>query len=248
MAHDRQLVAQSCRILGGLDLTKATTGHVSQRTPDGEHVLIRGRGPAESGVRYTEPDQVIKVDLDGRQIDGPDGIKPPHETCLHTWIYRRRPEVNAVVHVHPPTVILFTICDKPLLPLYCGYDPSSLALLLDGIPTYQISLTITTDELANDFCDVMGDKQAAMMRGHGITTVGPDVETATLTAIRLNELAEMNLRAYQLGNPRPISDADIESFRSKRKSGASAPAANRHQAVWNYYLRLTGADRTDNEM
>lgn len=242
VAAARELVAQSCRILGLLDLTKAATGHVSQRAPDGEHILIRARGPAESGVRYTKAEDVITIDLNGRKVDGPSGLTPPHETILHTMIYRRRPDVKCVVHVHPPTVILFTICDKPLLPLYCGYDPSSLDLVLDGIPTYQRSLTITNETLANEFCDVLGDKRAALMRGHGVTTVGSTVETATLTAIRLNELAEMNYRAYQLGTPRPISDDDIAAFKAGRsKGGGGKGVSPRQMAVWRYYRDLTGA-------
>jgi ribulose-5-phosphate 4-epimerase/fuculose-1-phosphate aldolase len=243
VATAREMVAQSCRILGGLDLTKASTGHVSQRHPDGEHILIRARGPAESGVRYTKADEVITIDLAGNKVDGPSGLAPPHETILHTTIYRRRPDVNCVVHVHPPTVILFTICDKPLLPLYCGYDPSSLDLVLDGIPTYQCSLTVTNDKLANEFCDVLGEKRAALMRGHGVTTVGGEVQTATLTAIRLNELAEMNYRAYMLGNPQPISDEDIAAFKAKRPKGGGAKKgpSPRHAAVWRYYVELTSA-------
>lgn len=241
IAAGRELVAQSCRILGLLDLTKASTGHVSQRAPNREHILIRARGPAERGVRFTQAKDVITLDLDGRKIDAPQGLAQPHETILHTMIYKRRPDVNCVVHVHPPTVILFTLCDKPLLPLYCGYDPSSLALVLEGIPIYQRSLTITNEELANEFCDVLGDKSVAMMRGHGITAVGSSVESATLTAIRLNELAEMNYRAYMLGNPQPISDEDIAAFRASRAKGGGKGSKSRQMAVWRYYKELTGA-------
>ena len=41
MADARELIATSCRVIGGLGLTKATTGHVSQRASDGKHILIR---------------------------------------------------------------------------------------------------------------------------------------------------------------------------------------------------------------
>ena len=55
----RELVAQSCRILGGLGLTKAATGHVSALSPDGKYVLVRARGRDERGVRYTQAEQII---------------------------------------------------------------------------------------------------------------------------------------------------------------------------------------------
>jgi ribulose-5-phosphate 4-epimerase/fuculose-1-phosphate aldolase len=136
-------VAQACRVIGQLDLTKAATGHLSTRVPGTDRVLIRARGPGETGVRYTSADEVITVDFDGNKLDGPDDLVPPREVFIHTWLYKTRPEVNAVVHAHPPTVVLFTICNKPLLPIYGGYDPSSLRLLLEGIPTYPRSVTVT---------------------------------------------------------------------------------------------------------
>ncbi len=237
----RDLVAKSCRILGKLELTKAATGHVSQRIGDSDHVLIRARGPDELGVRFTSTDQVITVDLDGQLVDGPDGLTPPQEVFIHTWLYRTRPEVKSVIHIHPPTVVLFTICNKPLLPLYGAYDPSSLDLLLDGIPTYGRSITIRTDELGREFSKAMGDKRACLMRGHGITTAGATVEEATVTAIKLNELAEMNYRAHLLGDPQPISDEDIAVFQSRNKGSARSKISSHLGSTWRYYAELTGA-------
>ncbi|MCZ6744705.1 MAG: class II aldolase/adducin family protein [Alphaproteobacteria bacterium] len=235
----RELVAKSCRVIGGLDLTKAATGHVSQRASDGKHILIRARGPDEVGVRYTTAGQVIAVDLDGNKVDGPDGLAPPQEVFIHTWLYKTRPEVNSVIHIHPATVVLFTICDKPLRPIYGAYDPSSLDLVLDGIPTYGRSITINDDELGKEFSAAMGEKRVCLMRGHGITTAGATVEEATVTAIKINELAEMTYRAHLLGDPRPISDDDIAVFRERRKNRAG-PSPHL-DATWRYYAKLTGA-------
>ena len=237
----RALVAKSCRVIGGLELTKAATGHVSQRSEDGQHVLIRARGPDEVGVRYTSAEQVIKVDMTGRKVDGPDGLAVPQEVFIHTWVYKTRPEVKSVIHIHPPTVVLFTICDKPLMPLYGAYDPSSLYLWLEGIPTYGRSITISNDELGKDFTDAMGEKSTCLMRGHGITTAGASVEEATVTAIKLNELAEMNYRANLLGDPRPIPDEDLAHYRqSLEKRGGYSKSAH-GPSSWRYYERLSGA-------
>ena len=234
----RELVAKSCRILGGLELTKAATGHVSQRV--GDRVFIRARGGDEVGVRYTSSNEVIAIDLDGKKLDGPDGLVPPQEVFIHTWLYKTRPEVKSVIHIHPPTVVLFTICDKPLIPIYGAYDPSSVSLLLKGIPTYGRSITIHTDELGRDFTEAMGDKNVCLMRGHGITSAGASVEEATINAIRLNEVAEMNYRAYLLGNPRPIPDEDIEVFRKMGQRAKDAGPNVHMNSSWRYYADLTG--------
>lgn len=224
-------VAQACRVIGKLDLTKAATGHLSARVPGTDTVAIRARGPGESGVRYTSADDVILVDLDGKKLAGRDGLVPPREVYIHTWLYKTRPEVNAVVHAHPPTVVLFTICNKPLLPLYGGYDPSSLRLLTEGIPTYPRSMTVTNDTMGKEFAATMKGR-ACLMRGHGITTCGNTIEEASLTAISLNILAEMNYRAYLLGDPQPIPEEEIEAYKSPRKKRKD------DEALWRYYCKL----------
>ena len=89
-------------------------------------------------MRYTTVDEVVEVDLDGKLTKSrDDGLEVPNEVFIHTAVYRARPAVQSVVHVHPPTVVLFTICGKPLLPIYGAYDPSGAQLALAGIPTFR---------------------------------------------------------------------------------------------------------------
>ena len=240
LQEQRELVALSSRILGKLDLTKSTSGHVSARVPGTDTFLIRARGPAETGVRYTAPGDVILVDRDGKKIEGSDDLDPPQEVYIHSWLYRSRDDVNSVIHIHPATVVLFTICRKPLLPIYGAYDPTSIRLLMQGIPEYERSITVSNDELGEEFAGVMGDKPACIMRSHGITTAGPSVEEATITAIKLNELAEMNYRAALLGTPHPIPDEEIAIItRTKRKRG------NATESSWRYYRTLAGEEDPD---
>lgn len=232
---ERELVARSCRILGKLDLTKATTGHVSMRLDD-NRILIRARGRDELGVRYTTVDQIICVDMDGKTISGPEGLSAPQEVFIHTEIYKARPDVRSVVHIHPPTVVLFSICRKPLRPLYGAYDPSSLKLALDGIPVYPRSVLIADAGLGVDLAKTLGNKCVCMMRGHGVTSVGGFVEQATINAIKLNELAEMNYRAHLLGGETEIDEEDIQTF---RKMDAGSKNREFNPSIWRYYCALT---------
>ncbi len=231
----RDLLASACRILGKLNMTKEPSGHLSARVPGRDAILIKARGRGESGLRFVAVRDFITVDLDGKKLEGPDDLDVPQEVFIHTWIYRSRPEVESVVHVHPLTVVLFTICDLPLLPLFGAYDPSALRLVTEGVPTYPRSILVSNDRLGKDLAQAIGKQRACLMRGHGITTVGPNVQEATLTAIKLNELAEINYRARLLGNPRPISEDDMESFSAAlegRKSSAYSESA------WRYYCNL----------
>jgi L-fuculose-phosphate aldolase len=234
----RELVARSCRMLGKLNLTKEPSGHVSARIAGEDKLLIKARGPGESGLRFVSPDDIITVDFAGKKIDGAAELESPQEVFIHTWLYRTRPEINCVVHVHPATVVLFTICNKPLLPIFGAYDPSGLRLVVEGISAYRRSITVSNEKLGKEFSDAMGTKQACLMRGHGITTVGADVQEATLTAIKLNEIAEMNYRASLLGTPQPISTEDIGIMIG---SGAATKKKSPHaESNWRYYCRLLG--------
>ena len=248
LADLAERVAQACRVLGRLDLTEAATGHVSARIPGTDHILIRARGPEELGVRYTTADQVVEVGMDGKLVrTSAAGLEVPIEVFIHTAIYRRRPEINSVVHVHPPTVVLFTICNKPLLPLYGAFDPSSAQMAINDIPTFPRSILVSSPELGDELATIMGKSRICMMRGHGITTASSSIEEASLDAIHLNTLATMNYRAHMLGTPIPIPPEEQDALRKMeaRASGAAAAAARsdrpsgRAAALWRYYCALT---------
>src|SRR5678810_1021766 len=80
----RALVAQSCRILGKLNLTKEPSGHVSARIPGEEKVLIKARGPEEYGLRFVQPRDIITVDFSGKKTAGEDGLETPQDCLLYT--------------------------------------------------------------------------------------------------------------------------------------------------------------------
>jgi ribulose-5-phosphate 4-epimerase/fuculose-1-phosphate aldolase len=244
LADLRQRLADACRVLGMLGLANGNTGHLSVRVPDSDHLLVRARGPAEAGVRYTTVAEIIEVTPDGDVAGGvKDGLYPPQEVFIHTEVYRARSDVMSVVHVHPPTVVLFTIADVPLLPIFGAYDPSALRLAMDGIPTYERSVLISDAHLGEDLATALGEKSVCLMRGHGITATGASIEEAALRAISLNELAEMNYRARLLGEPRPISADDLAAFAAMSRTPGEPDKpvrSNRTAAMWRYYQRLTG--------
>lgn len=240
----RERIARACRILGSLEMSGPVTGHVSARLPETGTILIRARGPGELGVRYTTAEQVVEVGLDGELVHPNDaGLKSPIEVFIHTEVYKARPDVHSVIHIHPRSVVLFTVCGKPLLPLYGAYDPAGLQLVLDGIPTYDRSILIATPQLGGELARAIGSARLCLMRGHGITATGRSVEEAALAAIDLDELARFNYEAHLLGDPRPISREDQETFR--KLEGVTAAVSEPHAepegrlaSLWQYYRRL----------
>ena len=223
-------MALSCRILAKLGQFKETTGHVSARSASGVNMLIRGRGKEESGLLFTRASEVVAADFDGRMLRDKPGLKTPNESCIHGELYRARPDLGAVVHAHPPNLVLTSMAGIELKPVFGGFDPSAMRLALRPIPVFESSLTLHTKEQVHAMMEVMGDRDICIMRGHGVVVCGKSVEEATIKAIKLDALAQMNLELARLGKSPTISEADIALFQNRQRKGDGST-----NAVWRYY-------------
>ena len=229
----RGKVALACRILAMEGLVKETTGHVSARLPGTERMFIRARGPAESGLLFTSPDEVLETDFDGSDVPDGAALGKPQELPIHGESYKARPDVMAVVHAHPPYILLCGIAAVELRPLFGAYDPAALKFALDGVPVYPRSILISRPEIGQEMLRCMGDNSVCVLRGHGITVHGRSVEEATIRAIKLEALARVNWMASTLGHEvAAISTDDQEYFRSPRGREPSP------LPVWRYYASL----------
>ncbi len=233
-------ITESCRILGLLDITHAALGHVSHRIEGRDAMYIKGKGPGEVGLRYTTHEDVLVVDFDANKLEGPDYLQPASESFLHIWMYKTRPEVQSVIHMHPRRAVLLTICQKPIIPIYNAFG-SGARLAANGIPTYPRSCTISNDELGEEFAKTMGQSPVCLMKGHGMTAVGRDVVESTLNTLALVELTDMLYEAYLLGDPTPILLEEIEALKrpneGPRPRGSAGGEAGR-MAAWRYYASL----------
>jgi ribulose-5-phosphate 4-epimerase/fuculose-1-phosphate aldolase len=238
-------IAQSCRIMGKLELTHGALGHVSYRAEGADTILIKGKGVEEAGLRYTQASDVLEVDFDAEKVDGPDGLQPPSESFIHLWIYRQHPEVRSVAHVHPDHAVLLTIGQKEIRPILGAYDIPAAQMALDGVDTYHRSVTVSNDELGEEFATFMGDKKVALMRGHGISASGSSIEDVTVRCLTANRLVSMMYKAYLIGDPKPISDEDIAVLRAPldpARTRGSAGGEVGMLASYRYYRSLAGEE------
>lgn len=198
----RETVALGCRILGGRGLVDGVLGHVSARVgPDS--LLVRCRGPRERGVARTEPDDIRLVDLDGNHLEASEGWQVPKELPIHTRVLATRPDVGAVVHAHPPSVLLCGLAELPLRPIFGAYNIPAMRLAVGGVPVYGRSVLIARAELADEMLAAMGDRPVCVLRGHGVTVTGDTVEQAVVRAVDLNELCRVTLELVRLGVTAP---------------------------------------------
>ncbi|BCB90293.1 class II aldolase/adducin family protein [Phytohabitans suffuscus] len=200
MTHHRT-IATACRILAGTGLAEDILGHVSLRTgPD--RMLVRCRGPREEGLLFTREGDVREVDLDGRG-DLPDGYAVPNELPIHGELLRARPDVDAVVHCHPPSVLLAGVEEIPLRPVFGAYHIPAARMAAAGVPVYPRAVLVRRPDLGRELVAAMGQATVCVMKGHGITAVGSGphaVQQAVVRALALDVLARVSVDRARLGD------------------------------------------------
>ncbi len=203
----RAQVALAARRLVTDRLVTGTSGNVSARDPESGHVAI-----TPSGVSYADlaVDDIVLVDASGSVVDG-DWL-PSSELPMHLAVYRRRPEVMAVVHTHSPHATAFAACGREIPAIH--YDIAAIGNPIRVAPY----ATYGTDELADNAARSMGTDQAVLLQNHGVLAVGATVEHAYRVAQKVEYLAEVYLLALRLGEPTILSHDEIEKVQSRLKS------------------------------
>jgi ribulose-5-phosphate 4-epimerase/fuculose-1-phosphate aldolase len=188
------------RILAGEGVLDAY-GHVSIRHPKqpDRYLLSRSLAP----ILVTAQD-VMEYDLDSTPVD-PRGRTSVLERFIHGEVYKARPDVNAVIHSHSPTVVPFSVTQVPLRPVL-----HAASFLWVGVPVWEIreagdpagvTMLVRNGVLGKSLAAKLGDKPVALMRGHGNVVAAPNVQTAVRYAIYTEVNARMQAIAISLGGP-----------------------------------------------
>jgi ribulose-5-phosphate 4-epimerase/fuculose-1-phosphate aldolase len=231
LAQGRRTVALACRVLAHRGLAEDVLGHVSLRTGN-DAMLVRCRGPQEAGLLFTDVDDVHEVDLDGQ--GSPEGWAVPNELPIHAEVLRARPDVDAVVHCHPPALLVAGLAGLELRPVFGAYDIPATRLAIEGIPVYARAVLIRRRELGEEMVAAMGDARACVLRGHGLTTVGSGehaVEQAVARAVNVETLARVTVQLAALSSEVPLlSDADVAEL-------PDLGGGFNDVTMWRHYLR-----------
>jgi ribulose-5-phosphate 4-epimerase/fuculose-1-phosphate aldolase len=172
-------------------------GHVSVRHNRSPNRFIMSRSLAPELVTAAD---LIEFDLDGNPVDA-KGRALYSERFIHAEIYRARPDVRAVVHNHAPSLIPFGVTNVPLRPVF-----HLAAFIGNGVPVFDIRKSSgITDMLVSDpkkghaLAEVLGDKTAVLMRGHGVAVVGSTIPLVVGRSIYLDVNAKIQSQAIALG-------------------------------------------------
>jgi ribulose-5-phosphate 4-epimerase/fuculose-1-phosphate aldolase len=187
-------------------------GHVSARNPDNPERYFLSRSIAPELVTA---DDIVEFDLNSISSDS-QGYGYYLERFIHGEIYKRRTDVQAVVHNHSPTVISFGIGSTPLRPVF-----HMAAFILDGIPIWDYrdlgtsdGVLVHTPERGAALATALQDRPVALMRNHGVVLVGESLPTVVGRSITLELNAEMQSDALSRGDDIIYLEQDEETIGS----------------------------------
>jgi ribulose-5-phosphate 4-epimerase/fuculose-1-phosphate aldolase len=227
MQQLRRDVAQANRILERMGLSNAF-GHASARIAGTDTFLL----PTRRSPGLARAENLLVIDTEGRLLEG-DG-EPNSEFWIHARLYAARADVGGIVHAHPPACVCLTQIGEPHRVVH-----NQGGIFAAGVPEYSRVGLIRSRELGDLLAATIARGNAAMMRGHGITTAFGDVRSATVAACYLEESVEMQLRMLA------AAGGDASRLRAYSREEAAGLADQITGSVarraWEYYAQAAEA-------
>lgn len=213
-AEARALIVRIGAWLYERGMIVAGDGNISTRLND-RTILCTPAGLCKGMMA---PEQLIRVDLDGMLVEG--NLKPSSELKMHLEVYRRRGDVRAVVHAHPPISTGFACAglalDRAIL--------SEMILTLGTVPVAPYG-TPSTEEVPAGIRELIGDHDGILLANHGVLAVGPDLMTAFHRMEIIEHTAKISLVARMLGRERLLTADKVEAlYRVVEQGGGNVRA------------------------
>ena len=197
-------VLATARAMNASGINRGSAGNVSARCAGG--FVITPTGMAYESCTAAD---MVHVGLDG-SVSAATPRKPSSEWRFHRDIYAARPEAGAVVHTHSPFA-------------------TALACQGQGVPAFHYMVarfggsevrcaayaTFGTQELSDAIIAALDRRCGCLMAHHGMVVFGRDTEHALALAVELETLCEQYWRVLQLGGPKLLSAAEMDSVLAK---------------------------------
>ena len=189
-------IALACRKLASEGHAQTLAGHVTVRAENNTFLVNQLMG----GFGNTTQSTVIRINEDLEVVEG-NGIANPGMR-FHLWVYNARPDINSIVHTHPPFSSALAMTGKELAVAHmdvamfykdCAYLPE-----WPGVPL--------ADEEGRIISKALGDNHSLLLASHGILTTGKNIETATVLAMQFERAARLQLLAESVGPIKPVKD------------------------------------------
>jgi len=221
----RQQIVYFGKMLHGGGYVAATDGNLSVRL-DKHRILATPTAMSKGSLR---PSDMVIVDLRGHPVAGRHRVSS--EIAMHLLIYDQRPDVNGIVHAHPPTATGFAAAGIALdQPLVC-----EVVIGLGSIPLAKYG-TPGTPELCETLKPLVSEYDAILMSNHGVVTYADTLEHAHMKMETVEHFAQIALVTHLLGRQQPLKDQALKKLLVARSryegshSAARRPIAEGHDS------------------
>lgn len=185
------------------NLVAGAGGNISAREGDGMWISPSGF----SFLDATPEDYPLVNIASGEIVRGTR--RPSSEVLMHLWIYRVRPDVQAIIHTHPKMTIALTSAGHTLRPMYADYY-----VYLGGKVPHLPYITVTTPQLAKAVEAEYRDPKVVgvVLRNHGLITVGRSIKEGFFRTQAVEEQAFIQFHALAVGEPTFLSDEELKKL------------------------------------
>jgi L-fuculose-phosphate aldolase len=196
----RQSIIDACLRMNVLGINQGTSGNISLRHGDG--LLIT---PTSTPYEAMQPEQIVYMHLDGNHDPAQ---RPSSEWRFHRDILRARPDVQAIVHAHPPYSTMLAIMGMEIPPVH-------YMVAVAGGDTIRCApyATFGTQELSEQALRALEGRTACLLAHHGMIALGPSLPKAMWLAVEVETLARQYHGCLQIGTPPLLPKEEIEKVR-----------------------------------
>lgn len=196
----RQSIIDACLRMNVSGINQGTSGNISLRHGDG--MLIT---PTSTPYEAMKPEQIVYMHLDGNHDPAQ---RPSSEWRFHRDILKARPEVNAIVHAHPPYSTMLAIMGMEIPPVH-------YMVAVAGGDTIRCApyATFGTQELSEHAVRALEGRLACLLAHHGMIATGPSLAKAMWLAVEVEALARQYHGCLQIGTPPLLPKEEIEKVR-----------------------------------
>lgn len=187
MTHDaiKQTMILAGRVLVAEHQDDMTRGHISVRLPDDPSLFFMK--PHSVGLDEITLDNILTIDLDGQVVAG--AARRHSEVFIHTEIYKARPDVQCVLHTHPPRAIALSATGRPLRAFS---QPG--ALFRDAVGTFKDSMTLVrSPAMGAGVAKALGPHRAVLMKNHGVAIASASIAETVVSAVMLETAARIQM-------------------------------------------------------
>ena len=212
---ERRLLWEVTREMVGLGLVEGSSGNASLRLSGAgaqRFVLIT---PTLRPYRCLEPEDLTVVDLEGDQVEG--DLPPTSETALHLKLYEARDDIGAIIHTHSTFASVAAVAGLEIPPVV-----DEMVIKVGGSVKVSDYGFPSSEELAQRACLALGDRNAVLLRNHGLVGVGLSLRGALEVCQLVERVAKIFFYALQLGKanslPPEIIELERQLFLMQRSS------------------------------